>query len=112
VLQVRAYSDFVIRGLGLQAQTHYAQPRPSTTVTVTYMARRASSEWPEKKFCSDTESFFLCRLWANWGVRRLGRMVSNDAEVVKALKGLEGKTFPNGAQVWSRCYPAWAPAGP
>ena len=109
---MRAYSDYVIRGLGLQAQTHYAQPRPSTTVTVTYMARRASSEWPEKKFCSDTESFFLCRLWADWGVRRLGRMVSNDAEVVKALKGLEGKTFPNGAQVCSCFYLAWAHAGP
>ena len=46
--QVRAYADFVVRGLGLQAQTHYAQPRPARTVTVTYMARRASAEWPEK----------------------------------------------------------------
>ena len=96
---VRAYSDYVIRGLGLHPTTHYAQPTPSTTITVTYMARRASSEWPEKKFCSDTSSFFLCRLWANFGVRRLGRMVSNDQEVVAALRGLEQKTFPNGCKV-------------
>jgi hypothetical protein len=96
---VRAYSDYVIRGLGLHTATHYAQPAPSRTVTVTYMARRASSEWPEKKFCSDTESFFLCRLWASFGVRRLGRMVSNDQEVVAALRGLEQQTFANGGRV-------------
>lgn len=35
----------------------------------------ASAEWPEKKYCSDTESFFLCRLWATFGARALGRMV-------------------------------------
>ena len=39
------------------------------------MSLPLSSEWPEKKFCSNTESFFLCRLWATFGVRRLGRMV-------------------------------------
>jgi hypothetical protein len=96
---VRAYSDYVIRGLNLQSKTHYANPRPLRTVVVTYMARRASSEWPEKKFCSDDTSFFLCRLWANFGIRSLGRMVRNDAEVVAALKSLEQQTFPNGAQV-------------
>jgi hypothetical protein len=63
------------------------------------MARRASSEWPEKKFCSDASSFFLCRLWKDFGIRSLGRMVRNDAEVVAALKALETKLFANGAVV-------------
>jgi hypothetical protein len=37
---VRAYSDTVIRGLGLQHLTHYAQEKPSKVVTITWMARR------------------------------------------------------------------------
>ena len=32
---VRAYSDFVIRGLGLQEQTHYAKETPEKTITIT-----------------------------------------------------------------------------
>lgn len=32
---VRAYSDFVIRGLGLQDQTHYAKETPEKTITIT-----------------------------------------------------------------------------
>jgi hypothetical protein len=44
---VRAYSDMVIRGLGLQGLTHYAQPAPSKTVTITWMARR----WASKAQC-------------------------------------------------------------
>ena len=35
----------------------------------------ASAEWPERKYCSDTESFFLCKLWEGFGSRKLGRMV-------------------------------------
>lgn len=35
----------------------------------------ASAQWPERKYCSDTESFFLCKLWENFGSRSLGRMV-------------------------------------
>ncbi|CAN0473902.1 unnamed protein product, partial [Ascophyllum nodosum] len=38
---VRAYSDFVIRGLALQGETRYASP-PSKKVVVTWMARRSS----------------------------------------------------------------------
>ena len=38
---VRAYSDYVIRGLGLHPRTHYHHPSPLKTVVVTYMARRA-----------------------------------------------------------------------
>lgn len=86
---VRAYADFVTRSLGLSKLTHYAQPAPSQTVTITYMARRASIEWPEKKFCNSTHSFFHCSYWEKFGTRQLGRMIRNDAAVTAALKGLE-----------------------
>ncbi len=96
---VRSYSDYVIRSLNLQSLTHYAQPNPSKIITVTYMSRRATKQWPERKYCNDTNSFFLCHYWENFGQRSLGRMVRNDAEVVKALKGLENEGFGNGVIV-------------
>ena len=97
---VRAYSDFVIRGLGLQHKTHYAQAVPSKAVRVTFMSRRASSVWPEKRYCNDTSSFFLCRLWSGeWGIRKLGRMLQNEAQVIQGLKSLESRSFGNGAVV-------------
>ena len=92
---VRAYSDFIIRGLNLHLHTHYASPAPSRTIVITYMSRRPSKEWPEKKYCDSQNSFFLCELWANFGERKLGRMIRNDPEVVAALKSLEKKTYPN-----------------
>jgi hypothetical protein len=92
---VRAYSDYVIRGLQLQGRTHYARATASDTVVVTYMARRPSKEWPEKKYCDSKNSFFLCELWRDFGERRLGRMIRNDAEVVAALKGLQGQRIGN-----------------
>ena len=96
---VRAYSDYVIRGLNLQSLTHYMAAVPSKKVVVTWMARRASSEWPEKRFCDSKNSFFDCVLWDSFGIRSLGRMVQNDHELVTALKGLEKETYVNGAQV-------------
>ena len=96
---VRAYSDFILRGLQLQQHSHYAQPSPSRTITITYMSRRPSKEWPERKYCDSTHSFFLCELWANFGERKLGRMIHNDAEVVRALKGLEDRKFPNADRI-------------
>ena len=83
---VRAYSDFMIRGLQLQTDSHYARPEPEKTVTVTYMARRAYSVWPEKKFCNDTHSYFKCHFWANRGKRKIGRMIKNDEAIVEAFK--------------------------
>lgn len=53
------------------------------------MARRAYSEWPEKRFCNDTGSFFKCKYWAHMGGRTIGRMISNDAEFAARLKKLE-----------------------
>ena len=82
-----------------QEYTHYAQKAPQQTVTVTYLARRASTVWPEKKYCNDTSSFFLCELWKDWGIRSLGRMVENDQEIVTTLKGLETRTYKNKAHV-------------
>jgi len=95
---VRAYSDFVLRGLGLQEQSHYAQAAPSDVVRVTYMSRRPSKEWPERKYCDSERSFFLCSLWEHFGERRLGRMIKNDKEVVAALKGMEKEIFQQGGR--------------
>jgi hypothetical protein len=58
-------------------------------VVITYMSRRISTEWPERKYCDSKHSFFLCHLWDGFGPRHLGRMNSNDREVVQALKQLE-----------------------
>lgn len=90
---VRAYSDFVIRGLNLQSKTHYALEAPSKTIVITYMARRPSKEWPERKYCNSTDSFFTCSLWDNFGQRTLGRMIRNDQEVSAMLKSLEGRDW-------------------
>jgi hypothetical protein len=89
---VRAYSDFVIRSLHLHQFSHYALPSPSKTITITYMSRRPSAQWPERKYCDDQNSFFKCHYWENFGPRHLGRMVTNDNEVVDALKRLETQT--------------------
>ena len=97
---VRAYSDFVIRGLGLQGAARYAAPDGDPRdVVVTFLARRSSSEWPEKRFCDSETSFFDCAKLQHLGVRGLGRTIKNDAEVVRALKSLETRSFANGARV-------------
>ncbi|KAH8065127.1 hypothetical protein JL722_2033 [Aureococcus anophagefferens] len=97
---VRAYSDFVIRGLGLQGAARYAAPDGDPKdVVVTFLARRSSSEWPEKRFCDSETSFFDCAKLQHLGVRGLGRTIKNDAEVVRALKSLETRSFANGARV-------------
>ncbi|CAM9891417.1 unnamed protein product [Phaeothamnion confervicola] len=117
---LRSYSDFVIRGLGLQGLTKYASP-PSKKVVVTWMSRLSSTPWPEAKFCmpkgtakaagggasvaeADVGSFFTCDFFQHLGTRPLQRIVRNDAEarrkmVIMALKALERENFANGAQV-------------
>ena len=96
---VKAYSDYVIRGLGLHHLTHYKESKPSKTIVITYLARRSSSEWPEKRYCDSKNSFFRCELWESFGIRKLGRVIKNDNEVVQALKELESESFNNGATV-------------
>ena len=96
---VRAYSDFVIRGLGLQGAARYASRRDPKDVVVTFLARRSSSEWPERRFCDSETSFFDCAKLQHLGVRGLGRTIKNDAEVVRALRSLETRSFANGARV-------------
>ena len=91
---IRAYSDYIIRGLNLHKESHYAREFPDDSIVVTYMARRASKEWPERKYCDSDNSFFLCHLWNGFGSRKLGRMIRNDGDVVKALQGLENMNFP------------------
>jgi hypothetical protein len=69
---LRAYADWVVRGLGLQAATHFARPTPPRTLVVTFMARRSSVPWPERAFCD--ERYFRCALFAHLqGERALKR---------------------------------------
>ena len=96
---VKAYSDYVIRALNLQYLTHYKESKPSKTIVITYLARRSSSEWPEKRYCDSKNSFFRCELWESFGIRKLGRVIRNDNEVVSALKELENESYNNGAKV-------------
>lgn len=83
---IKAYSDFIIRGLALGNKTHYANPRPLRKVVVTYMARRSTPQWPERKYCNGTSSFFACHYWDNFGERKLGRMIANERELVSRLQ--------------------------
>jgi len=89
----------VIRGLELQKYTHYAQDPAPRTIMITWMARRASSQWPERRFCDTQKSFFKCEDWEHLNTRSLGRMVKNDQEIVSSLKELEGMKWRNGAIV-------------
>ncbi len=96
---VKAYADYIIRGLNLQKYTHYSLKLPSKTIVVTYMARRPSTQWPEKRFCDSKNSFFLCKLWEKFGIRPLQRTIRNDVDVVNGLKSLEKIQYKNGAKV-------------
>ena len=96
VALVRAYADFVVRALGLQNAN---RGRPNTAVNVTYSARRASVQWPERAFCDSARSYFRCEQLRHLQLRKLGRMVRNDGAVLDALRRLEGKSFKNGAKV-------------
>jgi len=93
---VRAYADFMVRSLGLQ---HVNKGRHRLDVNVTYVARRASVEWPEKAFCDTEGSYFECRQLEHLQIRKLGRMIKNDKEIVAGLKSLESRKFTNGARV-------------
>ena len=99
---IRAYSDFMIRGLGLESSSHYANATPLRTVVVTYMARRSYSSWPEVQHCNDTHSYFKCSFWKGFGSRAIGRTISNDGEFSRALQQLEQQQFRNGASVQVR----------
>ena len=50
-----------------------------------------------KKYCDSHNSFFKCELWESFGIRKLGRVIKNDNEVVETLKELEKESFNNGA---------------
>jgi hypothetical protein len=84
---IRSYSDYVIRKLDLQKYTHYV--KPSNQIVITYMLRKGTSMWPEEKYCNDTESFFSCKLWENFGPRAIGRTVSNDNDVINMLRNIK-----------------------
>ena len=74
----------------MQDRTLYARPERKEKVKITYISRRSSIEWPEKKHCESGEGdVFQCHYFSHLGMRQLRRVVKNDAEVVKALKSLE-----------------------
>jgi hypothetical protein len=99
---VRAYADFMIRGLGLQDKTLYANrfgsapdhtKKKKDRYNIMFVTRRPSVVWPERAYCSDSEgtdgSFFKCRDWEHRsGNRPLERMVDNEDEVLAALEVL------------------------
>eukprot|EP00293_Proteomonas_sulcata_P012576 CAMPEP_0184306484 /NCGR_PEP_ID=MMETSP1049-20130417/15474_1 /TAXON_ID=77928 /ORGANISM="Proteomonas sulcata, Strain CCMP704" /LENGTH=350 /DNA_ID=CAMNT_0026618761 /DNA_START=34 /DNA_END=1086 /DNA_ORIENTATION=+ len=87
---VRAYSDYVIRGLGLQKYTHMALSTKNNVIVMTWMSRRPSVMWPERGYCDDR--FFICSEWQHLSKRVIGRIASNDAEVTKMLQGFETGT--------------------
>lgn len=93
---MRAYSDFVIRGLGLQPRTHYARKAPSNEVVVAYIDRRA----PSRIFCDESRSIAPCSLWSDEADHRsIARRISNSDELIASLRSLEQESFPNGAAV-------------
>ena len=50
---VRAYSDYVIRGMGFQKYTHMALEKRNIAVVLNWMSRRSSVKWPERAYCDD-----------------------------------------------------------
>ena len=50
-----------------------------------------------KNYCYSPNSFFKCELWESFVIRKLGRVIKNDNEVVETLKELEKESFNNGA---------------
>ena len=55
-------------------------------IIITYMARRSTPQWPERKYCNDTHSFFACRYWDNFGERALGRMILNENALIAKMQ--------------------------
>ena len=96
---VKAYSDFIIRGLHLEAQSHYFRPAPSEEVVITYMARRSTPQWPERKYCNDTHSFFACHYWDNFGERALGRMILNEKALIARMQDFAKQTRNDGKRI-------------
>ncbi len=76
---MRAYADYVVRKLNLH---HLNDGRSAKDVNITYTARRASVEWPEKAFCDSADSFFDCSQLNHLQIRKLGRMVRNDKVIL------------------------------
>ena len=78
---VRAYTQWVWASFNiLNAQ----QPQSSSSSLLLWLSRQSSVIDPRLAFCDD--HFFVCADWKHLGVRQLERIVSNEAEVVDALR--------------------------
>eukprot|EP00802_Teleaulax_amphioxeia_P006779 Tamp_06784.p1 GENE.Tamp_06784~~Tamp_06784.p1 ORF type:complete len:683 (-),score=140.00 Tamp_06784:274-2322(-) len=83
---MRSYADFVVRGMELQRYTYPVVKTPSNVVVINWMARRSSVKWPERSFCDN--HYFKCNLFEHLKSRSLSRVVTNDKDVVAALRKL------------------------
>lgn len=95
---IKAYADFVVRGLNLQLETPYAKP-PKTTLVITWIARKVSDKWPEAQHCEDGDTFWKCELLNATGSfyerkRPLGRMIANEISLTDAIKEKFEKVTP------------------
>jgi protein O-GlcNAc transferase len=91
---MRAYSDFVTRGMDLARYTYNVHKKPSPVVVINWMARRSSVKWPERTFCD--EHYFKCNLFQHLKERSLSRVVTNDKECVQHLKKVAEDTKVDG----------------
>ena len=74
---VRAYARWAWASFGLSPQPQDGRAR------LLWMSRQASVPWPERAYCDDR--YFACADWAHLALRRIARVVRNDADVVAAL---------------------------
>jgi len=85
-----AFTDFVTRSMRLHPYTYAARPAPPKSVHMTWISRRSSVIWPERRFC-DNSSFFTCATFQHLGIRKLQRTISNEAAVVNELRALAAR---------------------
>ena len=76
---VRAYGRWAWASFDLSPPLQQEQNR----TRLLWMSRLASVIWPERAYCDDR--YFRCEDWGHLNIRVIGRVLSNDAEVVAAL---------------------------
>ncbi len=75
---VRAYGQWALQSFGLSPQ------RSDNGTRLLWLSRKSSVVWPERAYCDDR--YFACADWTHLGIRQIGRVLSNDEDVVKALE--------------------------
>jgi hypothetical protein len=75
---VRAYGRWAWQSFGLSPQ------RSDNGTRLLWLSRQRSVVWPERAYCDDR--YFACADWTHLEVRQIGRVLSNEEDVVKALE--------------------------